>query len=221
MARASQWSWLFDRALDIIEQAKSATYDFDWTFGGGTALMLPIDHRESHDIDLFLDDPQLLPFLNPATQGHRLSRQPDGYESDGTRVAKLIFDGIGEIDFICCGPVTDIPARQREISGRLVHLEKPAEIIAKKIFYRGARLQPRDMFDLAAVVDHGGVDDLADILKACGVDRCAQALAAVDAMDPVFASDLMEKLMLRGHNRHLPAIAQSTTRAVLRVALGL
>jgi len=28
-----------------------------WTFGGGTALMLQIDHRESFDVDIFLDDP--------------------------------------------------------------------------------------------------------------------------------------------------------------------
>lgn len=219
--RPSQWSWLFDLSLDIIEQAKSITYDFDWTFGGGTALMLQIDHRESHDIDLFLDDPQLLPFLNPAIQGHRLKRQPDDYESDGTRVAKLIFSGIGEIDFICCGSVTETPAQQREVSGRLVHLETPAEIIAKKIYYRGSRLQARDMFDMAAVVYHGGADDVADALRACGVDRCAQALAAVDAMDPTFASDIMGQLLLRAHNRHLPGVAQSMTRAALRAALGL
>lgn len=31
--------------------------------------MLQIDHRESDDIDIFLDDPQVLPFLNPETQG--------------------------------------------------------------------------------------------------------------------------------------------------------
>ena len=35
-----------------------------WTFGGGTALMLQIDHRESDDVDIFLPDPQLLPFLD-------------------------------------------------------------------------------------------------------------------------------------------------------------
>jgi hypothetical protein len=43
----SRWSDLFDIALSIIDQANS---DFelvsDWTFGGGTALMLQIDHRE-------------------------------------------------------------------------------------------------------------------------------------------------------------------------------
>jgi hypothetical protein len=34
-------------------------------FGGGTAMMLQIDHRESHDVDIFLTDPQLLASLDP------------------------------------------------------------------------------------------------------------------------------------------------------------
>lgn len=29
-----------------------------WTFGGGTAMMLQIDHRISQDVDIFLPDPQ-------------------------------------------------------------------------------------------------------------------------------------------------------------------
>ena len=36
--------------------------------------MLQIDHRESHDIDLFLSDPQFLPYLNPETEGFELDR---------------------------------------------------------------------------------------------------------------------------------------------------
>ncbi|WP_157064041.1 hypothetical protein [Methylobacterium tarhaniae] len=96
--------------MDIIAQAESATCAFDWTFGNEMALMLQIDHCESHEIDLFLDNPQLLPFLHPATQGYRLNRQPDGYESDGAHVAKLIFAGKSEIDFIRCRPVTEMPA---------------------------------------------------------------------------------------------------------------
>ena len=31
--------------------------------------MLQIDHRESFDVDIFIDDPQALPYLNPQTQG--------------------------------------------------------------------------------------------------------------------------------------------------------
>ncbi|WP_457663786.1 hypothetical protein [Sinorhizobium medicae] len=37
--------------------------------------MLQIDHRESFDVDIFLDDPQLLPYLNPKKQG-RPRHQP-------------------------------------------------------------------------------------------------------------------------------------------------
>jgi len=64
--QASQWPILFDLAGNIFDHFQ-ATNGFipDWTFGGGTALMLQIDHRESHDIDLFLDDPQIIPYLNP------------------------------------------------------------------------------------------------------------------------------------------------------------
>ncbi|MEI2298779.1 nucleotidyl transferase AbiEii/AbiGii toxin family protein [Ensifer sp. MJa1] len=59
---ASKWADLFDQACRIIDQANSSLTLIDtWTFGGGTALMLQIDHRESFDVDIFLDDPQLLP----------------------------------------------------------------------------------------------------------------------------------------------------------------
>src|SRR5690606_10923434 len=64
--RASLWPILFDIAIEILDGFRE-TQGFapQWSFGGGTALMLQIDHRESHEIDLFLDDPQVLPFLNP------------------------------------------------------------------------------------------------------------------------------------------------------------
>ena len=32
----------------------------------------------------------------------------------------------------------------------LKHLETPAKILAKKVVFRGAQLQPHDMFDIAA-----------------------------------------------------------------------
>lgn len=69
-ARPSQWPFLFDLAVDILANAERLNgYAPEWSFGGGTALMLQIDHRESHDIDIFVDDPQWLPFLNPESQG--------------------------------------------------------------------------------------------------------------------------------------------------------
>jgi len=53
--------------------------------------MLQIDHRESFDVDIFIDDPQLLTFLNPTTQSYTLAIHPDDYETDGTRALKIIF----------------------------------------------------------------------------------------------------------------------------------
>ncbi len=63
--RPATWEQLFLQARSIIRQAQTRVgFDIAWSFGGGTALMLQIDHRDSFDIDVFIDDPQLLPFLN-------------------------------------------------------------------------------------------------------------------------------------------------------------
>lgn len=72
--------------------------------------MLQIDHRESHDIDLFLDNAQLLPLLNPETQGMKLERRPDSYMSSTTAL-KLAYNDLGEIDFICCASLLEAPTR--------------------------------------------------------------------------------------------------------------
>jgi hypothetical protein len=50
----------------MIRQVNSEQSIIDrWTFGGGSAMMVQIGHRESHDVDIFLPDAQLLPFLDP------------------------------------------------------------------------------------------------------------------------------------------------------------
>ncbi len=143
MPSPSRWSELFDIAVSIIDQANR---DFelvsDWTFGGGTALMPQIDHRESHDVHLFIRDPQVLPYLNPETQGYALALMPGSYVSEGVGSLKIVFDGVGEIDFICCEPTLGGESVLRDVRGAFVQVETPAEIVAKKVFHRGARLQP-------------------------------------------------------------------------------
>ena len=95
----SRWPELFEQAMAIVDQANANGIAMsDWTFGGGTALMLQIGHRDSHDIDLFVSDAQYLPFLNPETQGFELGLVPSGYETDGTRALKIVFDGVGEVE---------------------------------------------------------------------------------------------------------------------------
>ena len=57
--RPSEWRRLFSVAVDLLDQVQEATggYQVTWSFGGGTAMMIQIAHRESHDVDIFLDDP--------------------------------------------------------------------------------------------------------------------------------------------------------------------
>jgi hypothetical protein len=64
MSAQSDWAQLFRIACAMIRQVNAEQQIIDrWTFGGGTAMMLQIDHRVSHDI--VLPDPQILPFLDP------------------------------------------------------------------------------------------------------------------------------------------------------------
>lgn len=217
----SKWTDLFDRATSIIDQANREFNLIDsWTFGGGTALMLQIDHRESFDVDIFVQDPQLLPYLNPQTQGYELDISPDGYESDGSRALKIVFEGVGELDFICAPSLTDNPTIEARVRGRDVLLETPAEIIAKKIYYRGASMQPRDMFDLACVVKALGTDYVVKTLSPFR-DGCEKALNVARQMNPQFAEAIMKKLLYRESFSEIPAEAQAMTVELLETVCAL
>lgn len=59
----------------------------------------------------------------------------------------------GEIDFVASPTLTNNPFEEHEVLGRNILLETPIEIVAKKIWYRGDRATPRDLLDLAMVID--------------------------------------------------------------------
>jgi hypothetical protein len=64
------WQSLLATAFRLIDDAQVRSgHPFDWTMGGGTALMLRHRHRVSKDIDIFVTDPQILGFLNPRLGG--------------------------------------------------------------------------------------------------------------------------------------------------------
>lgn len=124
-----------------------------WTFGGGTALAVQLDHRISYDIDIFLESSRHLRSLTPARNeamraflgGHR-------YQWPG-HYLKLELDG-GEIDFISSAPVTDLAPQPLEVGdGTTVQMEPKLEIAAKKAFYRASDFKTRDVFDFAAIAE--------------------------------------------------------------------
>lgn len=211
---------LFDFSVKILAHAQNALgFPFDWTFGGGTALMLQIDHRESHDVDLFVDDPQLLPFFNPELQEIPLARLPDSYQIEGNYVLKLAYEKAGEIDFICCASITKEPSRLIDVRGQLVALEQASEIIAKKVSYRGSLFQPRDMFDLAAVTEHYGTDYSVAALRQCEKQAREAALMRIEEAKPDFVAKVNSQLMVRDKSRHLAERAQAISGDVLKLAL--
>ena len=104
------WARLFRAARSLIGQVNAEDLVIDeWTLGGGTAMMLQIDHRESRDVDIFLTDPQLLALLDPAKRDFAFKLRLTGYEGDGSKFLKFFFEDIGEIDFIVGRIMTTAP----------------------------------------------------------------------------------------------------------------
>jgi len=152
---AGPWQTLFPQALRLIDEIAEhgGKKDPFFTFGGGTVLMLRHQHRMSKDIDIFVPDPQSLGFVTP-----RLSEIAEEICNakyvEAANYVKL-FREEGEIDFVASpNLLPDEHAFERwDLFGRSVRVESSAEIVAKKMYHRGAEATARDLFDLALVIE--------------------------------------------------------------------
>jgi hypothetical protein len=146
---------------DAMGQLKEARIKIDqWNIGGGTVLAEFYNHRLSKDIDVFVDDPQLLARLSP-----RINSACD-FATDyveESQYIKLVFPE-GHVDFIAGGQVSSFKPIKRTFCKQFVFISHPVEIIAKKIFFRGTKLFPRDLFDIACVYNSSERENL---LAAC------------------------------------------------------
>lgn len=144
------WAPLFAAALQLTDHLATVMREPRWSFGGGTVLMLRLDHRHSRDIDLFVPDPQYLGHVTP-----RLCDVAEAITTDYVEAAefvKLLLPS-GEIDIVVGTPLTAGPWEVVRYAGRDVRVETNAEIIAKKLWHRGDQAKARDLFDLCAVAD--------------------------------------------------------------------
>lgn len=202
-------------ACDLIRQVNSKTAIIDhWSLGGGTAMMLQINHRESHDVDLFLQDPQLLAFLDPQKHDFKFEIAPGAYHGDGVGFLKLSFQDIGELDFIVAQPKTVHPTIRREIEGENILLETVPEIITKKIVYRGAGLKPRDIFDIAAAGERY-TDVIVAALRAYKSD-VRSALETLDRLNPEFVNSAILQLQIRQKFAATAKTAVDRAKEILR-----
>lgn len=211
----SDWARLFRIALSLIRQVNAEHPVIDhWSLGGGTALMLQLDHRESHDIDIFLADPQLLPYLDPERRDFDFEIRPSECTGDGSQFLKLAFKDIGEIDFVVGPALTRHPTIKRIVAGVQVDLETLAEIITKKIYYRGGSIKPRDIFDIAAAAKNHRmliVTALRDY-KA----EVAKALAAIDRLNPEFVNAAIAAMAIRNSHKVVARTAIADAKALLQ-----
>lgn len=146
------WKILLEKAFWLMDSIQSDGYTLPrWSLGGGTVLMFYYGHRKSKDIDIFVPDPQFLGYVNPRLGGRGEEVTTD--YMDGTEFVKLFLPE-GEIDFVASSTLTENPFEEHEVLGRKILLETPIEIIAKKLWYRGDRATPRDLLDLALVIEH-------------------------------------------------------------------
>jgi len=149
--RLRAWESLFAQALEILDSARRADAGVTgWSFGGGTVLMRRHWHRISKDIELFVPDPQWLGYLSP-----RLNAVAESLTSDYVEQANFLklYLPQGEIDFVACGCLTADPVIIERIGNRDICVETSAEIIAKKVWYRGGAFTARDLFDFALVAE--------------------------------------------------------------------
>jgi len=164
--RLRAWEQLFEHALSIIDAAAAAGLPASgWSFGGGTVLMRRHRHRISRDVDIFVPDPQWLGYLTPRLNAKAESLVPDYVEQAG--FLKLYFPD-GEIDFVVSQPLTADPTTTENLFGRQIQVETSAEILAKKIWHRGAEFTARDLFDLVLVAtkEPDALGKIAPILQA-------------------------------------------------------
>ena len=137
------WRTLEQRADKTNKQAeKAANSQLNPALGGGTRLMLALKHRLSDDVDMFIQSPQWINYLTP-----RLNDAIEEHVSDyheGTTSLKLQLPE-GEIDYIVSAPLLGLPNEKSALCQ--FDLEPVAEVLAKKLFYRGHAITARDLFD--------------------------------------------------------------------------
>jgi len=212
------WKQILASAVAVFSDLeKKGLGSPDVVIGGGTVLMFRFEHRLSKDIDFFLHDVQWLSLLTPRLNDATAAMITDYVEQ--ANGIKLVLPH-GDIDFVVAGAVTDAEAVETlEFMGRTFFLEPTEEILAKKLFYRAARFQSRDVFDLAAAIEF-------DRLSAAAAVRAAASKVAIldrrmEELGRMPREELERDILVLERGRHLMAeMIARTRRFILDEAAG-
>ena len=136
---------LLEKAIKILEYANID--NSQWSMGGGTILMLNYHHRLSKDVDIFVSNTQYFNGLSPKLND--VAEDADFYQ-EGERFISLSYPE-GKIDFVKAFQVSDYLPTLKHVFNQNLFVDDDIEIVTKKVFFRGASLHPRDLYDLATV----------------------------------------------------------------------
>ena len=159
-----------------------------WSVGGGTVLKNYFNHRISKDIDVFLTEPQLLSKLSPRL--NNVTENALDYDEMSNYISLTYPQG--KVDFIVASKVTEFDPKMDLFFNHWVYLEHPVEIVMKKLFFRGKKVLPRDLFDLAIVFNSNQRNVLIDaaIKHPIQILEFAESLNAISQnTDYVFYSE--------------------------------
>jgi Nucleotidyl transferase AbiEii toxin, Type IV TA system len=186
------WKVLLRQVFPVIDEvAATRGVTFPVQIGGGSMLLKRYRHRRSRDLDLFVTDARLVRWCSPRVNAAAADLFPDYAEEP---LATKLIVGMQEIDIIVAAPVTEHDHVEAvTLFGRDVLIERPREILAKKLVYRGRRLQPRDLFDIACVA-RAEPDEVATILPWLSVAQLQAVSARLSELEPVAARDLAHGL---------------------------
>ncbi|MGE0006091.1 MAG: nucleotidyl transferase AbiEii/AbiGii toxin family protein [Parvibaculaceae bacterium] len=202
----SGWRGLLSSALSLLDTLEEKP---QWTFGGGTSLAVHYDHRISHDIDIFVSSSEtvssLAPNRNSATRALVAGRS---YEFPGNYLKLQMEDG--EIDFIVGSKRTSVPTQPWQFEDRTILIDTPWETATKKMFHRPSTFKIRDVFDLAAVIDHDGGKLEASLPEIA--DRLDRLIDRIDALVPVYEQTAEADINPTGNGRKYMG-----TRAIVSV----
>ena len=186
------WKALLTPCFAVIDEViREHEVPFPIQIGGGSMLLRRYGHRRSRDLDLFVSDTQLVRWCSPRFNEAAADLFPD-YGEDAV-TTKLIV-GMQEIDIIACPPIIlEGAVEEEELLSRRVLIERPREILAKKIVYRGRLFQPRDIFDLACVAQ-AEPEEAAAVLPWLSPAHLLDLTKRLDEIEPVLAKGLADKV---------------------------
>ena len=207
------WKRILASAVAIFDDLKHKGFgNPDVVIGGGTVLMFRFEHRLSRDIDFFMHDVQWLSLLTPRLNDTTAAMVTDYVEQ--ANGIKLVLPH-GDIDFVVSGDVTDArPVETLDFMGRTFLLEQTEEILAKKLYYRAARFQSRDVFDMTAAIEF-------DRLSAVAAVRAAASKVAIldrrmEELERMPREKLERDILVLDRGRHLMAGMIARTRRFMQ-----